>query len=418
MTVFSLVILVGTLGFLLIKQWNTTKEVRAQVAALNTELARFSPITDLDAEIKKRKTALDGITALTSKAETDLKDYQIRLDLEEMSYYRPRYEFDDVASYAEALALVRDAQKELIKQKRAFRDPSGNEVRGNLKGFGKLSMNAFNGEAEGIIGSVSYNNFEQSKEKMRVLFNKLNNLTGPHEVVLSEDYLTLKIKEMAIAFDYREAEQKAKDEQAELKAQMREEEHARAEAEDARAAAIKEQEQYQAALAAARKELESKSEGERAEYEKKIQALQQKFDDATAERQRATAMAQITKKGHVYVISNVGSFGENIFKIGLTRRKDPMERIKELSDASVPFCFDVHAVIYAEDAPALESELHRHFDAKRMNKVNARKEFFRVTLEEIARGCEKMGHQTTLTKLAEAREYRETLALEQKNRAA
>jgi vacuolar-type H+-ATPase subunit I/STV1 len=223
---------------------------------------------------------------------------------------------------------------------------------------------------------------------------------------------------MALAFDFREAEQKVKGEQAEIKVQLKEEEHARDEAEKAREEAIEEQERYQTALDAARKEMESKSESERAGYEAKIKLLQEKLTDATTERERATAMAQITKKGHVYIISNIGSFGENVFKIGLTRRKDPVERVKELSDASVPFGFDVHAVIYAEDAPGLEHTFHLHFDNKRMNKANPNQEFFRAKLEDISKACEKLGNKPKITLLAEAREYRETLAIENESKAA
>ncbi|MES1524119.1 GIY-YIG nuclease family protein, partial [Vibrio cholerae] len=89
------------------------------------------------------------------------------------------------------------------------------------------------------------------------------------------------------------------------------------------------------------------------------------------------------KAGHVYVISNIGSFGDNVYKIGMTRRLEPMERVKELGDASVPFSFDVHAMIYSENAPALENELHKKFDFQRLNLINTRKEFFAVTLDEI-----------------------------------
>ena len=99
--------------------------------------------------------------------------------------------------------------------------------------------------------------------------------------------------------------------------------------------------------------------------------------------ERAKSMAQLTKQGHVYVISNIGSFGENVFKIGMTRRLEPMERVKELSGAAVPFDFDVHAMISCDDAPALEKTLHDHLESYRINRVNLRKEFFRIELSRI-----------------------------------
>jgi hypothetical protein len=123
-------------------------------------------------------------------------------------------------------------------------------------------------------------------------------------------------------------------------------------------------------------------------------------------------MAQQTKRGHVYVISNLGSFGEDVFKIGLTRRLEPLDRVRELGDASVPFEFDVHAMIQSEDAPALEHTLHRLFMVAQMNKVNPRKEFFRVKLSAIRDEIEKLGIQATWTMKAAAAQYRESLAID------
>jgi hypothetical protein len=122
-------------------------------------------------------------------------------------------------------------------------------------------------------------------------------------------------------------------------------------------------------------------------------------------------MAQLTRCGYVYVISNIGSFGENMYKLGLTRRLDPMDRVRELGDASVPFPFDVHAMIYSEDAPALESALHQHFRGRSVNLVNPRKEFFHVTLEEVEEFITARGHRIEITKLAEAREFRQTVSI-------
>jgi hypothetical protein len=133
---------------------------------------------------------------------------------------------------------------------------------------------------------------------------------------------------------------------------------------------------------------------------------------AEAKNQRALSMAQQTKCGNVYIISNVGSFGENVYKIGMTRRLEPLDRIKELGDASVPFEFDVHSLIYSDDAPKLERELHKKFLRLQMNKVNPRKEFFRLNLKDIREEIEKMGIEAKWTMTAEAREYQESLAIE------
>ena len=127
-------------------------------------------------------------------------------------------------------------------------------------------------------------------------------------------------------------------------------------------------------------------------------------------------MAQQTKRGNVYVISNIGSFGENIYKVGMTRRLDPMDRVRELGDASVPFPFDVHAIIESDDAPALETTLHKALALMQVNKVNPRKEFFRVSLSDLHSLVDKMGLKANWTMEAAAAEYRETLAIEESMR--
>jgi hypothetical protein len=147
-------------------------------------------------------------------------------------------------------------------------------------------------------------------------------------------------------------------------------------------------------------------------YEAKLAELAARLVAAEAKNQRALSMAQQTRAGHVYVISNIGSFGEDVLKIGLTRRLEPLDRIRELGDASVPFDFDVHALIRSEDAPALERELQRHFVRQQVNKVNARKEFFRVKLQNVRELVTSLGHEASFTLAAECREWKETQAIE------
>ena len=143
-----------------------------------------------------------------------------------------------------------------------------------------------------------------------------------------------------------------------------------------------------------------------------LEELAGKLKEAEERNQRAISMAQQTKQGHVYIISNIGSFGEHVYKIGLTRRLEPLDRIHELGGSSVPFEFDVHALIFSEDAPALEHKLHKHFVMMQVNKVNCRKEFFRVDLRQIREEMKELGITGKWTMAAEAAEYRETLAIE------
>ena len=194
---------------------------------------------------------------------------------------------------------------------------------------------------------------------------------------------------------------------------MREEQKAMQEIKKAQEEAEKEERQFRDALELARKEVEKAKGGELDVLNEQISKLQAQLEASKEKGERAKSMAEMTKIGHVYIISNIGSFGDDVYKIGLTRRLDPMDRVKELGDASVPFGFDVHAMVYSEDSPELENSLHKAFDDRRLNMVNKRKEFFRVTLEEIESIVKQNHGEIEFTKLAEARQYRETLALQE-----
>ena len=207
-----------------------------------------------------------------------------------------------------------------------------------------------------------------------------------------------------------------REEQRLLREQIREEEKARREFERAMKDAAKEEDTIKKAMDKVLQQAANANDAQRVEFEAKLRELELKLQAAEEKNQRALSMAQQTRTGHVYVISNVGSFGEEVFKIGMTRRLEPKDRIRELGDASVPFEFDVHAMIFSDDAPSLEKTLHRHFLRRQMNKVNPRKEFFRLGISEIRAELESLGVETLWTMAAEAHEYRETIRIEQQIR--
>jgi len=157
------------------------------------------------------------------------------------------------------------------------------------------------------------------------------------------------------------------------------------------------------------------SEVELKSLNEKINDLESKLREAEDRAERAISMAQLTKRGHIYIISNIGSFGEGIYKIGMTRRLDPIDRVDELGDASVPFKFDIHAIIKSDNAPELEKQLHNHFSESRVNKINLRREYFKVSLDEIEDYLkENFQGEYDLILLPKAKEYRETIYLENK----
>jgi hypothetical protein len=230
--------------------------------------------------------------------------------------------------------------------------------------------------------------------------------------------LELKIKELRLTHEYQDKIKQEKDEQREIQEEMREEEKASREIERAREEAEKEEARYQKALEKAREEAQKATGDKLDKLNDKVRQLEEQLKAAQELKERAISRAQITKSGHVYIISNIGSFGENVFKIGMTRRLEPMDRVKELGNASVPFAFDVHAVAYSENAPELENKLHKQFETNRINLVNNRKEFFHINLDDIENWSKKENIDLRLTKMAEARDYRESIALRNKGEEA
>jgi flagellar biosynthesis GTPase FlhF len=272
-------------------------------------------------------------------------------------------------------------------------------------------LRAFNGECDSYIARVNYRNIEAMKKRIESSFDQINKLAEGWGCVINSKYLASRRAELQLVFEYEEQKQKEKEEQAQIREQMREEQKAEREAEKARQQAEKEEAEYQEMLERAKQEAANGSEADKAALNSKVEELQRRISEIE-DKKRAISQAMLTRTGHVYILSNVGSFGENVYKIGMTRRLDPMDRVNELGDASVPFPFDVHALISTTDAPALESSLHKHFGEKRVNLENERKEFFRVSIEEIKI---ELGHlkdslgiesDLQLTLVAEAKQYR------------
>lgn len=198
--------------------------------------------------------------------------------------------------------------------------------------------------------------------------------------------------------------------QIQIKEAEKEERQAQKDYEIAIKRANKKQEQAEKMLERKQQQLAiQQSEDKIQKLKEEIEALIFALKEAEEEKQRAMSMAQQTKSGYVYIISNVGSFGEGVYKIGMTRRLDPMERVLELSNASVPFPFDVHAFIYSEDAPALEAHLHRMFDKNKVNTVNFRKEYFRVSLHDIKNAIAQKGYHVDFIDEPLAMQYKESI---------
>lgn len=273
-------------------------------------------------------------------------------------------------------------------------------------------IDAFNGKVDSILSRVKSDNYGTLEQKINDAFRIVqNNGKAFKDARITIEYLEARLDELKWAVCTQELKLEEREEQRKIKEAIREEEKARREYEKAIKAAEKEEKLLNDALEKARKEVEGASAEEREKFANRLAELEQKLKDVEDNNQRAISMAQQTKKGHVYIISNIGSFGEEVVKIGLTRRLEPLDRVKELGDASVPFAFDVHAMILSDDAPTLEKELHNKFNQKRLNKINKRKEFFNLSISTIKEELEKNGIEAKWTMKAEAKEYRESIAL-------
>ncbi|MCE8011674.1 DUF4041 domain-containing protein [Halomonas desiderata] len=275
-----------------------------------------------------------------------------------------------------------------------------------------FAVDAFNGKVDSTLSKVKHDNYGKLRQAILDAFAVVNHNGKPFKNARITDlYLQARLEELRWAVAAMELRRIEQEEQREIREQMREEEKARRDIEKALKQAEKEERMLAKAMEEARKQLENANDEERAQFQARLSELEQQLEEAESRGQRALSMAQQTKRGHVYIISNIGSFGENVFKIGMTRRLEPLDRVRELGDASVPFSFDVHAMIYSEDAPTLERELHRQFAEHQVNRINPRKEFFNVPLAEVREAIEEEGLEVHWTMAAEAWEYRESKAL-------
>lgn len=406
--------------------------------------ARYGPIVDMDAEVARvggtltsAKADLQQFTSDAERKRAELKKsydnahrtYEslkrevslLEENLEDISFglYKPHFTFQESDEYKRKLEELRDKEREMIRSGQAAVCPHKWQVHGSAKEGERMAqqqmkvlLRAFNGECDAALANVSWNNITKMEERIEKSFEALNKLGTVVGVSITKPYLDLKLDELRLSHELEQKKQEEREEQRRLREQIRDEEKAQKEIEKARKEAEEEEERYEKALQKARAEALAATGAQLEKLTQQISSMEAKLEEAHGNKERALSRAQLTRSGNVYVISNIGSFGERVIKIGMTRRLDPEERIDELGDASVPFPFDIHAMLYSDDAPGLESSLHEFLAGQKVNLVNPRKEFFEgVDLALVEGFAHKRGIKTQFTKLAEAKEYRETLAL-------
>ena len=368
---------------------------------------------NLQQEIEELKTIKQSL-------QMDIIELDDKVLFQDFGVYQPQYNFATLDEYKEKLNEIREQQKDMIKNQSAAICNTAWKVQGSEKAGKKMIaenikqiLRNFNIECDLCINKVKFSNYDNSKERILKAFELQNRLNETNDIHITDNYYRLKIKELDLAFEYQKKKQEEKEELRRKREEMREAEKVAREIEEKRKELEKEQEHYQNYLKKISEQIEVEKSEERKQY---LLAKKEELDNNVHDVQLALEDLDYReanhRAGYVYIISNIGAFGENIYKIGMTRRLEPEERIAELSGASVPFKFDVHAMIFSDDAPKLETALHNHFADKKVNLVNGRKEFFNVTLEEIKHVVrENHDKSVDFINIPDAEQYRESLMI-------
>ena len=376
--------------------------------------------TQLNTELKFNQDRLDGVKQELAKLDEELAIARDDAEMLEYGLYEPKYNFVNSTAYKERLDAVRKQQKQMIKDKTAAVCNTEWEVKGS-KAQGKAFINAnlkqilrsFNTETTVLISKVSHSNIDSIEKRINKAFTSLNNLYKREDVAITKNYLQLKLDEMHLAYEYEVKKQEEKEALREAREREREEKKLQKELEREKKKFNKENTKITDEIETAKKELQTAHDEERAKREAEIAKLQAALDKNNEEIEKIDKYKETPGAGYVYIISNKGSFGEDVFKIGVTRRDNPEDRIRELSSASVPFRFDSHVFIFSDKAYDLESSLHERFDKVRVNKVNRRKEFFRISMDDVKKIVEEnKGAVHSFVEHPDNEEYIDTLRIE------
>ena len=398
------------------------QQLKAELAKLREDdsLRIKSDTIRLQKEYEEELTKLADLRWEITQASRQLTGLTEDLEYADFGLYRPRYDCVSSDEYAEKLKACRDQQKYRIKNKTALYYSDNWQLDGSrAKGRAmnndnmKMVLRAFNNECTVLIDAVKFNTVDKIEERIKACATSIDKLNVRNQIQIRPEYIDLKINELHLVYEFRKKKQDEKEALKEARAAEREQAKLEKEIEEARKKIRKEQSHYETAKEKYLSQLaNATTEEEKAAILAHIAEVESQLEDIAKNLADIDYREANQRAGYVYVISNIGSFGENVYKIGMTRRLEPQDRVDELGDASVPFTFDVHAMIFSNDAPALEAALHKAFDDRKVNMVNGRKEFFHVTLDEIEAEIKK--NHTELVEMhraPEAQQFRETLKI-------
>lgn len=388
-------------------------------AILNEKNALQEESNSLSATISQQEQVLNDLQESIEMKNEEIIELDDKILLQGFGVYAPMYNLTSSEEYKARIDEIRRVEKRMIKEDTACTHATSFELNGSLakgrkmvKDNVKQILRSFNNECDAVIDKVKFNNIESIRKRIQKSYDDLNKMNTAMDIAITPQYLSKKIEELNLCYEYAVKKQEEKEEQRQIREQMREEARLQREIEEERKKIQKEQTHYRNALKQISRQLEHADENDRAEIEAKRDEIASHLDEIQTAIENVDYRAANKRAGYVYIISNIGSFGENVYKIGMTRRLDPTDRVDELGDASVPFTFDIHAMIFSDDAPSLENALHKAFENKKVNMVNPRREFFNVTLEEIEEVVKQNFDKTVeFTYTAAAAQYRETLMI-------
>ena len=324
-------------------------------------------------------------------------------------------DYDNISSEEckNEISLLKIKESDLLKSENAVKISNFSNTKKVNDTLKKQILRCFNSECDNVLMNITVKNIDASRSKINKSYETLNKLFSMSGVSMTAELLSLKLEQLNLTYVQALKKEEEKEIQKAIKEQMLEEEKVRKEIEKQKKEIEKDETQFKNELNRLTKYLHDTSNDiEKQLYIDKIKELEEKLTQLGKKKEEVIQRGENAKAGYVYIISNIGSFGDDVYKIGMTRRLEPMDRINELSSASVPFSFDVHAMIFSENAPELETELHQHFKEQSVNKVNFRKEFFKVSLDEIDRFViENYSNAVHFTKVPAAKEYRQSISM-------
>lgn len=395
--------------YLLLISYFKFRDIKAQYSEIEKVYEPVSieekNLAELSSKYKYLQSSYQKKLIELRKGESRLSQYHLGVGTTDSRAYTSLSKYKSSEDIEERLLKVKSSLKSLVSEKKACVCSMGNDFIVNGKRSEakklfnreiKLRLRCLDNEFKAAAAIIDWNNINRLIQRTKDTFDEINSTGAMVKTYLKDKYLQLKIEELRLGYELNQLKQEIKEVEREEASLLREAEREESRIKAAAEKAEKERKQMEKLVAEELSKLESSTEEQKALYElhkNQLEKLREK-------EKRAVSLAQTTRAGYVYVISNEVSFGAGVVKIGMTRRADPNDRVKELGDASVPEFFDVHAFAFTDDAPTLEKYLHHMFADQRVNLVNKRKEFFYITPEDVLAKLPSFNGEYELSDLA------------------